>query len=69
MSKIQIFDLHPTDSELSINSISYLNELTEEELRLCGGFVWVPFAIKAGIWAAPFVVAGAAYAWGRWGRC
>lgn len=63
MSSIQIVDLNPAGSNLFLDSESYLNELTQEELSLSGGGT-PAYAVTALVVAT---VVGSAYAWGRWG--
>jgi hypothetical protein len=49
MATIKISDLHSVGSELFMDSESYLNELTDEELNTQGGFptVFTPASTPA----------------------
>jgi hypothetical protein len=48
MATIKISDLHSAGSELFMDSESYLNELTDEELNMAhGGFITTPYCVIA----------------------
>ncbi|WP_138499837.1 hypothetical protein [Nostoc sp. PA-18-2419] len=65
MATIKIFDLHPAGSELFLDSESYLNDLTDDELNSTQGGL-SPLTISSW-WCAGAIAYSVTYAWGRWG--
>jgi len=68
MATIQILDIHQTGSSLFIDSESYLNELTDDELSLLRGGISPTFYF-ASVAITIATAAGAAYGWGPGPRC
>jgi hypothetical protein len=63
MATIQIIDLNNAGTDLLLDSESYLNELTEEELNFTHGGS-SGFCITVGAFTAAYLIS---YVWGRWG--